>query len=72
MNSPRDFIAFFSLPLGDAVTTQMVGSKNIKTKAYLDLLDGMVVLYRGNLNRFENFLIKDGFDFKKSEAFLEE
>ena len=57
----RDFIAFFSVPLGDA---------NDDDLDYLDLLDGIVVLYRGNLSRFERFLTKDGFDFENSNASL--
>ena len=65
----RDFIAFFSLPLGD---TQKTNSSNVKIKRYLNLLDGIVIIYRGNLNRFEDFLTKDGFNFKNLKALLRE
>ena len=64
----RDFIIFFSLPLGTARENKMMDGK--LRKDFLDTHDGIAVLYRGNLELFENFFSGDGMNLKDPKARL--
>ena len=64
----QDFVAFFSVSLGNARQCSSTGSPTTNCpiagtrRDFLDTNDGVVVLYRGDLGRFEDFFSKDGFN----------
>ena len=64
----QNFAAFFSSPLGNAQQCSSGGKatrncpKLGARRDFLNIYDGIVILYRGDLNRFENFFSKDGFN----------
>ncbi len=63
----QNFIAFFSVPLGNARQCSSHGNETQyclagERRDFLNMKDGIVILYRGDLSRFENFFSKDGFN----------
>ncbi len=60
-NLTKDFISLFSLPLGDA-------NDFTNKKRYLDNEDGIVVVIRGDLKRFENFFSREGIDLQRQNS----
>ncbi len=69
----RDFIVFFSLPLGNSRQCGRFSRcipRGGRRKDFLETDNGIAILYRGDLSRFENFFLKDNFDLNHSKAHL--
>ena len=56
----RDFVAFFSVPLGN--------SKDAVNN-HLSQKDGIVVIIRGDISKFRSFLTGQGINFNQTSAF---